>query len=113
MRRYLGLVFLILTFPLMSKAQGRLLPEEIEIVDVIVIERDRWALGVVTGVGWQELRYRLQEMAPESGLVENRLAVVVTGRRALGFVGRGAWLEERFTPHESVKASGSSHLLGA
>lgn len=77
MRRYLGLVLLILTFPLMSKAQVRLFPEEIEIVDVIVIERDRRDL-----IAFDAL----------------------TGRRALGFVGRGTWVEERFTPHESVKA---------
>jgi hypothetical protein len=65
---------------------------------------DRRALGVASGVGWQELRYRLQEVTPEIGLVEDRLALVVTDRRALGFIGRGTWVEERFTPHEIVSA---------
>ena len=139
-----GLVVLILTLSLVSSAQVRLLPEEVEIVDVIAIERDgrdvfafdaltgrrsrirlelgetvyfersrgrvglvltdRRALGVASGVGWQELRYRLQEVAPEIGLVEDRLALVVTDRRVLGFIGRGAWVEERLTPYEVVSA---------
>jgi hypothetical protein len=143
-RAYLGLTVLILVLALVSKAQVRLLPDEVEIVDVIVIERDgrnlfafdaltgkrsriqlelgemvrfersrgrvglvltdRRALGVASGVGWQELRYRLQEVTPEIGLVEDRLALVVTDRRALGFIGRGTWVEERFTPHEIVSA---------
>ena len=143
-RAWLGLTVLILVLALVSKAQVRLLPDEVEIVDVIVIERDgrdlfafdaltgkrsrirlelgetvrfersrgrvglvltdRRALGVASGVDWQELRYRLQEVTPEIGLVEDRLALVVTGRRALGFIGRGTWVEERFTPHEIVSA---------
>lgn len=143
-RRSLGLTVLILTLSLVSSAQVRLLPDEVEIVDVIAIERDgrevyafdaltgrrsrirlelgetvlfersrgrvglvltnRRALGVASGIGWQELRYRIQEVAPEVGLVEDRLALVVTGRRALGFIGRGAWVEARFTPYEVVSA---------
>jgi len=143
-RGRLGLVVLIPTLSLVSSAQVRLLPEEVEIIDVIAIERDgrdvfafdaltgrrsrirlelgetvyfehsrgrvglvltdRRALGVASGVGWQELRYRLQEVAPEIGLVEDRLALVVTGRRALGFIGRGVWVEERLTPYEVVSA---------
>jgi len=143
-RGRLGLVVLIPTLSLVSSAQVRLLPEEVEIIDVIAIERDGrdvfafdaltgrrsrvrlelgetvyfehsrgrvglvltdWrALGVASGVGWQELRYRLQEVAPEIGLVEDRLALVVTGRRALGFIGRGVWVEERLTPYEVVSA---------
>jgi hypothetical protein len=143
-RGRLGLVVLILTLSLVSSAQVRLLPDEVEIVDVIAIERDgrdvfafdaltgrrsrirlelgetvyfersrgrvglvltdRRALGVASGVGWQELRYRLQEVAPEIGLVEDRLALVVTNRRALGFIGRGTWVEERFGPYEVVSA---------
>ena len=143
-RGRLGLVVLLLTLSLVSSAQVRLLPDEVEIVDVIAIERDRRdvfafdaltgrrsrirlelgetvyfedsrgrvglvltdrrALGVASGVGWQELRYRLQEVAPEIGLVEDRLALVVTDRRVLGFIGRGAWVEERLTPYEVVSA---------
>jgi len=143
-RGRLGLVVLIPTLSLVSSAQVRLLPEDVEIIDVIAIERDgrdvfafdaltgrrsqvrlelgetvyfehsrgrvglvltdRRALGVASGVGWQELRYRLQEVAPEIGLVEDRLALVVTGRRALGFIGRGVWVEERLTPYEVVSA---------
>jgi hypothetical protein len=143
-RACLGLTVLIFVLTPVSRAQVRLLPDEVEIVDVIVIERDgrnlfafdaltgqrsrirlelgetvrfersrgrvglvltdRRALGVASGVGWQELRYRLQEVTPEIGLVEDRLALVVTSRRALGFIGRGTWVEERFTPHEIVSA---------
>ena len=143
-RGSLGLTLLILSLPPSSSAQVRLLPDEVQIVDVIAIERDgrdifafdaltgsrsrirmelgetmlfersrgrvglvltdRRALGVASGVGWQELRYRLQEVVPEIGLVEDRLALVVTNRRALGFIGRGSWVEERFSPYEVVSA---------
>lgn len=140
----LALAFLISTLPLIATAQVHLLPDEVEIVDVITIERDgrelfafdaltgrhsrirlelgeevrfersrgrvgivltdRRALGVSSGVGWQELRYRLKESAPDFGLVEDRLAVVVTDRRALGFIPRGTWVEEHLSPHEYVDA---------
>jgi hypothetical protein len=65
---------------------------------------DRRALAVAPGIGWQELRYQLQERAPDTALVENQVALVVTDRRALGFTDRGSWIEERITAHESVEA---------
>lgn len=128
-----------------SGAQIPLLPQEVERVDVIAIERDdrelfafdaltgrrsqlrlelgeevffeqargriglvltdRRALAVAPGTGFQELRFQLGEAAPTIGLLEDRVALVVTNRRALGFVGtEGAWVAENLPPNESLEA---------
>jgi hypothetical protein len=65
---------------------------------------NRRALGVAPGVDWRELRYRLQEHAPDIGVVEDQVALVVTDRRALGFSGQGRWVEQRLTSHETAEA---------
>ncbi|MHA7837096.1 MAG: hypothetical protein ACX98W_06520 [bacterium] len=139
----LGLVASLATGPV--RAQVPLLPQEVERVDVIAIERDgrelfgfdaltgrrsrlrlelgeevlfqqargriglvltdRRALAVAPGTDFQELRFQLGETAPALGLLEDRVALVVTGRRALGFVGAGGmWIEENLPPNESLAA---------
>jgi len=66
---------------------------------------DRRALGIGAGTGFQEFRYRLREEPPAVGLVEDQLALVITPKRVLGFLGTGGgWVDEQFSPNESVQA---------
>lgn len=65
---------------------------------------DRRAMGIATGIDWQELRYALKESAPDVGLVEDRIAIVVTEQRALGFTGSGSWVEQQFDRDEAAAA---------
>lgn len=125
-------------------AQVPLLPDEIQRIDVIGIERDgrelfafdaltgarasfrldvaedvlfeasrgrvgvvltdRRALGVAPGTDWIELRLRLEEEPAGVVLVEDRVALLVSNRRALAFNGVGGWVEEGFSPNEVATA---------
>ena len=128
-----------------AAAQVPLLPQEVQRVDVIALERDgrelfafdaltgrqsrlrlelgeevsfqqtrgriglvltdRRALAVAPGSDFQELRFRLDEAVPTLGLLEDRIALVVTSRRALGFVGTGGvWIEEKIPANESLES---------
>lgn len=128
-----------------TAAQVPLLPQEVQRVDVIALERDgrelfafdaltgrqsrlrlelgeevsfqqargriglvltdRRALAVAPGTDFQELRFRLDEAAPAIGLLEDRIALVVTSRRALGFVGTGGvWIEEKIPANEALES---------
>lgn len=82
-------------FVLFNESRGR----------VGIVLTDRRALGVTIGGSFQEARYRLSERAPDYAVVSERVALVPTNRRALGFVGQlGGWIEESFMPGESLEA---------
>lgn len=70
-----------------------------------IVLTDRRALGVTVGGNFQEVRYRLNERVPDFAVVSERVALVATTQRALGFVGKfGGWIEENFALDESAKA---------
>jgi len=93
-----------------SKARVRLDIDEIVLFNesrgrVGIVLTDRRALGVSVGGSFQEVRYRAPERAPDFALVSERVALVATTQRALGFIGRsGGWIEESLPPGESVEA---------
>lgn len=67
-----------------------------------IVLTDRRVLGVAAGLGWSELRLGIQEEVPSTVLVEDRIAVLASNRRALAFTGSGGWLSEGFSPGEST-----------
>ncbi len=93
-----------------SRARVRLDVEEVVLFNesrgrVGIVLTDRRALGVTIGGSFQEARYRLSERAPDYAVVSERVALVPTNRRALGFVGQlGGWIEESFMPGEFLEA---------
>lgn len=67
-----------------------------------VVLTDRRALAISPGAGFQEFRYRVRERAPRFAWVEDQVALVLTAKRVLGFVGsRGIWVEEPLSPSET------------
>jgi hypothetical protein len=68
-----------------------------------VVITDERVLAVGTGAApWQDVRFERGEQAPPDALLGDRVALVVTSRRAIGFDGVGGRLvEHRFGPHES------------
>lgn len=72
-----------------------------------VVLTDRRILAVSTRSGaWQESRYRRTESPPAAALLGDRVALVETSERLLGFTGEGANLVEyRLGPRELVLAS--------
>ncbi len=93
-----------------SRARVRLEIEEVVLFNesrgrVGIVLTDRRALGVTVGGNFQEVRYRLTERVPDFAVVSERVALVATTQRALGFVGKfGGWIEENFALDESAKA---------
>ena len=93
-----------------NRARARLEVDEIVVFNqsrgrVGIVLTDRRALGVTVGGNFQEARYRISERAPDYALVSERVALVPTNRRVLGFVGQlGGWIEESFMPGESLEA---------
>ena len=93
---------------------GRRATIRLEIGEEVVFEASRGRLGIVmtnrralavaAGAAWKELRFRLQESPPTVALLEDRVAVMVTSRRAIGFISRGDWIVENLSPHESAEA---------
>lgn len=69
-----------------------------------VVVTDRRALGVAPGRDWGEFRFRLDEAPAESVLVEDRLALLVSNRRALAFNGALGWIDEALAPNEFATA---------
>ena len=66
---------------------------------------DRRALGIAPGAGFQAVRYSVHEDPPISALVDERIAIVVTPKRVLGFLESGPlWVEEAIPPSERVQA---------
>ncbi len=93
-----------------SRARVRLEIEEIVLFNesrgrVGIVLTDRRALGLTVGGNFQEVRYRLAERVPDFAVVSERVALVATTQRVLGFVGKlGGWIEETFPPGESAEA---------
>lgn len=75
---------------------------------------NRRLLAVATqSSAWQQERYRPAELAPTDALLGDRVALVVTSRRALGFIGGpGALVEYRFGPREAVLAARAGESVG-
>ncbi len=69
-----------------------------------VVLTDRRVLAVATGsAAWQETRYRRSESVPEGALLGDRVAVLTTAVRAIGFNGEtGNLLETGLGPREKV-----------
>ncbi len=74
---------------------------------VAVVLTDRRILAVATRSGfWQAERYRAGERHPPTALLGDRVALIVTNKRALGFDGgSGNLVEESLGPRESVLQS--------
>lgn len=72
---------------------------------ICVVLTDRRALGVSVDSIFQEARFRIAEHAPDRALVSQRLGLVATPQRLLGFVAEhGRWVAEGLTPGESLEA---------
>lgn len=70
-----------------------------------IVLTNRRAIGIGPGTGFRDFRYQPHEAQPETALVEDQIALVVTSRRLLGFLGNGgAWIEERLSPSETPRA---------
>lgn len=101
-----------------TRARVRLEVDEVVLFNesrgrVGIVLTDRRALGIGVGGNFQEARYRITERAPDFAVVSERVALVATTRRALGFVGRtGGWVEESFTPGENVEAIRAGAAVG-
>lgn len=101
-----------------SRARVRLEPDEVVLFSeahgrVGIVLTTYRALGVGAGGNFQEARYRLSERAPEHAVIGDRVALVATNRRALGFIGSlGGWIEESFTPAEYVEAIRAGAAVG-
>lgn len=87
---------IVSTPPKAAYAQVSLLPDEVERVDVIAIERDGRELFSFDAITGQRAGIRLEPT--EEVLFEGsrgRVGVVLTNRRALGVTVGGSWREER------------------
>ncbi len=75
---------------------------------------DRRILVVGVGSGsWQQTRYRHGERPPEEVLLGDRVAMVLTRKRVLGFVTSiGRLLERSLGPTESVRAARIGNNVG-
>jgi len=68
-----------------------------------IVLTDRRALGVAAGSGWREERYRFSESRSDSGVLGDRVAVVMTSQRVLAFNALfGTWVEVSLGPGEDV-----------
>ena len=71
-----------------------------------IVLTDRRALGVAPGTGWREARYRFAEKRSDSGVLGDRVALVLTSQRALAFNAEfGSWFEVSIGPTEVVKTA--------
>lgn len=71
-----------------------------------VVLTDRRVLAVATRAGWQETRYRAAETPPAEAFLGERVALLFTKVRAIGFDGGSGNLVERtLGPREAVLAS--------
>ena len=65
---------------------------------------DRRALAVSPGFPWSEARYRFTEKREDGGLIGDRIALVVTSQRLLGYnAGIGSWQDEGIGPGEEIR----------
>ncbi len=79
-----------------------------------VIITDQRILAVASQSGsWQEVDYRRTEQRPESALLGERVALVITSERVLGFNGgSGNLAEYRLGPREKVLAARVGENVG-
>jgi hypothetical protein len=73
---------------------------------VAVVLTDQRALAIATqSAAWQQAPYQRAEVPPRDATLGDRVAVVVTSNRALGFTsGSGNLVEYRLGPQEVVRA---------
>ena len=72
-----------------------------------VVVTDQRVLAIATRSSrWQSVNYERRERPPQEVLLGDRVALVVLGRRVLGFVGTTSrFAEERLGPHQELRAS--------
>ena len=95
--RWIALVLLVLVFPIFASAQIRLLPAEVERIDVIGIERDGrdlFAFDALTG-GRSTIRLELGEEV-RFDQSRGRIGLVLTDRRALAVASGFNWQVQRY-----------------
>lgn len=64
---------------------------------------DRRALALGRNGDFREFRYDVREVPPQRGLVDDQIALVLTSKRVLGFLGaRSLWVEEGLPPSEDA-----------
>jgi len=89
---------------LWTEARGR--------VGVAITDRRLLAVGTRSGA-WQAARFRRGEPPPPGALLGERVAIAVTGKRALGFDGGSGNLVERtLGPRERVLAADADGAVG-
>lgn len=81
-------------------------------VGVVITDERVLAVGTRSG-GWQELRYDRAERPPADALLGDRVALVVTAKRALGFSAtRGQLVEYRLGPRERIASARVGENVG-
>lgn len=81
-------------------------------VGVVVTDQRVLAVGTQSS-DWQERRYERDERAPAQAQLGDRIALVTTSRRALGFHPQTAeLLEYRLGPQETLRTSGVGEQVG-
>lgn len=75
---------------------------------VAVVLTDRRILAIGTrNASWQSERYRASEIPPSAAVLGDRVALILTNLRVLGFDGgSGNLIERTIGPHESILSSG-------
>ena len=71
----------------------------------VVITNERILAAGTRLASWQEFRYELAESPPGSALLGDRVALLITSKRALGFIANtGELAEYRLSPRERVQS---------
>jgi hypothetical protein len=79
----------------------------------IVITNQRILAAATQSAAWQEMDYRLNEVAPNEALLGDRVALVITSQRVVGFNGGSANLVEYgLGPRERVLAVRAGENVG-
>ncbi|HEY5657084.1 MAG TPA: hypothetical protein VIY27_04780 [Myxococcota bacterium] len=82
------------------------------VVGVVLTDQRMLAVAVDSG-SWRETRYQQGERAPEAAMLGDRVALLITSRRALAFNAGGASLAEyRFGPGETLLSSRVGENVG-
>jgi hypothetical protein len=102
-----GLLILFLMLPLVSGAELGLLPDEIERIDVITVERDGRDLFAFDALTGRRSTIRL-ELGEEVRFERSRgrVGLVLTDRRALGVATGVGWQEMRYRLQEKAAETG-------
>jgi hypothetical protein len=102
-----GLLILFLMLPLVSGAELGLLPDEVERIDVITVERDGRDLFAFDALTGRRSTIRL-ELGEEVRFERSRgrVGLVLTDRRALGVATGVGWQEMRYRLQEKAAETG-------